>query len=291
MEPIKVALLGNPNTGKSSLLNSLAGLQLHVGNWPGKTVEKKEGVIRYRGGEISIVDLPGAYSIKPYSEEERVSNGFITSENPDVIVQVVDVNALQRNLLMTYELIARNKKVVLAFNFNREAKERGLKVNIKKISSVLKLPIVPVEADRGENNDLLLKEILALSRKKYVRPAYINRLIISKNNLDRKKALIFFSKKLSPFYKKSSVEQKIPSIDRVIMNKYLAFPIFILVMYGIFNVIFSLSRPLIHLIEAFFGEISKLFQFISMPALLYSFVTNGVINGVGTVVSFAPLIF
>ena len=119
-------MIGNPNTGKTSLLNSLTGMSLHVGNWPGKTVEKMEGRIEFQGRELSITDLPGSYSIAPYSEEEKVSFDFLMNQPVDIIVQTVDANALERNLLMTMELLALGKRLILALNFNQEAKRRGI---------------------------------------------------------------------------------------------------------------------------------------------------------------------
>ena len=102
---ITVGLIGNPNTGKTSLLNCLTGVNLHVGNWPGKTVEKKQGIINYKDRQIRIVDLPGTYSISPYSKEEKIARDFLLMENPDIIVQIIDVNTLERNLLLTFELL------------------------------------------------------------------------------------------------------------------------------------------------------------------------------------------
>jgi len=155
-EDINVVLTGNPNTGKTSLLNALTGMSLHVGNWPGKTVEKKEGRISYKNKSINIVDLPGTYSITPYSEEEKVSHDYLMAQTNAVIVQTVDVNALERNLLMTMELLALGKKIILAFNFNKEAKRRGIKIDVSEIRKVLQIPIVVIEANNGENKEEFL---------------------------------------------------------------------------------------------------------------------------------------
>lgn len=189
---INVCLLGNPNTGKTSLLNTLAGLSLHVGNWPGKTVEKKDAKIKYKDYQINLVDLPGSYSITPYSEEEKVSHEFLLNNNPDVIVQTIDVNALERNLLMTMELLALGKKVLLAFNFNKEAKKRGVVIDTNKISTVLELPVVSIEANTGENKDKLLEEIVHTAGKKATPPSYLAGLMKNQQEIHHNQAIRFF---------------------------------------------------------------------------------------------------
>ncbi|PIS07480.1 ferrous iron transport protein B [Candidatus Berkelbacteria bacterium CG10_big_fil_rev_8_21_14_0_10_43_13] len=291
MNDITVALIGNPNTGKTSLINSLTGLSLHVGNWPGKTVQKKEGSFKSGQNLIHLVDLPGTYSVKPYSEEEKVTDDFLKYGHVDVVIQVIDVNVLARNLIMTHEIVALGKKVVLAFNFNTEAKKRGLKIDLQKICQKLSLPVVAIEANKGINKKKLIETVIKVSQQDFCRPSYLSSLLDSnKKNVDREKALDFFNKEISPFYDDNSIWQKIQSIDRIVMNKFTAFPVFLLVMFLIFKLIFTISNPLISTIGLFFEKIAAVMP-TSLPPLLHSFITGGLIGGIGTVLSFAPLIF
>jgi len=290
MEKITVVLIGNPNTGKTSLLNALTGMSLHVGNWPGKTVQKREGVFRHGDNLINIVDLPGTYSVKPYSEEEKVTDDFLQNGHVDVVIQVVDVNVLARNLIMAYEIAALGKKVVLAFNFNKEARRHGFEINTDKIGQILELPVVAVEANKGTNKDKLIEVVAALAKTKHKKPKYLDRLKNNDGTIDREKSLDFFRDRISPHYDDSSVWQKAKIIDKLVMNRFSALPIFILVMFLVFSFIFAISNPLVNLISVFFAKIADTMP-TTMPPLLHSFVTSGLIGGIGTVLSFAPLIF
>lgn len=303
---LHVVLIGNPNTGKTSLLNALTGMSLHVGNWPGKTVEKKEGRISYNGQTVEIVDLPGTYSIAPYSEEEKVSHDYLMTQNPDVIVQTIDVNALERNLLMTMELLALKKKIVLAFNFNREAKRRGIRIDVPKIREVLQLPVIVIEANKGENKDELLDTILSVAQGEYKEPDYLKGLLKENYNILSKEYLIeaplqgeihhdesikFFKEKLSPYYGIEKINRRTERIDAIFLNKYTAFPIFLVVIFLMFEATFTLSGPLVTVIRSFFDWAARLVVLLKLPAFLSSLLAQGVIGGVGSVLSFAPLIF
>ncbi|HOJ79028.1 MAG TPA: ferrous iron transport protein B [Bacillota bacterium] len=288
---LNVVLIGNPNTGKTSLLNALTGMSLHVGNWPGKTVEKKEGSINYRGYSINIIDLPGTYSIAPYSEEEKVTFEYLKNEEPDVIVQTVDVNALERNLFMTIELLALGKRMVLAFNFNEEAQRRGIIAQAEEISKVLQVPIVSVEANRGKNKELLLDEIIKVSQKKATIPDYMRELIKNSNEIHHDETFKFIKEKISPYYNTSNAVSLTDKIDSVLLNKYAALPIFILIMFLMFATTFILSTPLVDFTEGLFAQLGKIIDQKDLPQFLNSLVVEGIIGGVGTVLAFAPLIF
>ncbi len=290
-KPIHVVLIGNPNTGKTSLLNALTGMSLHVGNWPGKTVEKKEGQFYFNDRLINIVDLPGTYSIAPYSEEEKVSHDYLMSTDPDVIIQTIDVNALERNLLMTMELLALGKKIVLAFNFNKEAKRRGIAVDIPGIQKVLQVPVVPIEANKGENTDELLKTVLAVAQGEFGVPDYLPLLLKEDYQIHHDDSVAFFKEKLAPFYSTEKTNRRTEKIDGVLLNKYTAFPIFLMVILLMFEATFTLSGPLVNVIHDFFGYLGKLVSLIKMPSLLNSLISEGFIGGVGSVLAFAPLIF
>lgn len=160
MEQIKIALAGNPNVGKSTLFNQLTGMKQHVGNWPGKTVEKKEGKFNYKGNEIEVVDLPGNYSLTAYSIEEIVSRDYIVEGNPDVIVNVVDSANLERNLYLTVQMMELGANVVLALNMNKFAEEKGFKIDTAKLSELLGIPVVKFEAIDKTGREELLDAIL-----------------------------------------------------------------------------------------------------------------------------------
>jgi len=288
---INVVLIGNPNTGKTSLLNALTGLSLHVGNWPGKTVEKKEGSITYRNNKITIVDLPGTYSIAPYSEEEKVAHDYLMHQAHDVIVQTIDVNALERNLLMTMELLALGKRVILAFNFNREAKRRGIKIDVPKIREVLQIPIVVIEANRGENKEKLLDEILQAAQSEFRMPGYLQEMLKENYEIHHDLSIKFFKEQLQPYYLTDQTSQRTDRIDAIILNKYSAFPIFLAVIFLMFQITFALSEPIISVFRYIFDLLGGLIGSLQLPGLLTSFLSEGLIGGVGSVLSFTPLIF
>ena len=155
--PMKIALAGNPNAGKTSLFNALTGSNQYVGNWPGVTVEKKEGSVRLDGHEIVIVDLPGIYSLSPYSMEEIVARDFIIGEAPDAIINIVDATNIERNLYLTAQLLELERPMVLALNFMDEVEKHGDKIDADGLSRALGVPVVPITAKTGQGLDALLR--------------------------------------------------------------------------------------------------------------------------------------
>src|SRR4030042_2467347 len=137
-----VALAGNANVGKSSIFNQLTGLGQIIGNWPGKTVEKAEGLLLHHGKHIKIIDLPGIYSLSTYSQEEIVSRDFIALEHPDVVINVVDATSLERNLFFTLQLLEMEAPLVVSLNLIDVAKKKGLEINNKKLQELLEVPVV-----------------------------------------------------------------------------------------------------------------------------------------------------
>ncbi len=164
MDKIRIALAGNPNVGKSTLFNRWTGMRQHVGNWPGKTVEKKEGTFKYKGQEIEVVDLPGNYSLTAYSVEEVVSRDYIVGEKPDVIVNVIDAANIERNLYLTVQMMELGANLVLALNMNKFAREKGLKINKKQLSQLLGVPVIEIEAVDDTGSEELLKNIVKSSQ-------------------------------------------------------------------------------------------------------------------------------
>lgn len=163
---IKVALVGNPNCGKTTLFNAYTGAKHKVGNWPGVTVDKKEGTIRHDGHSITLVDLPGIYSISPYSIEEILTREYILNYNPDVIINIVDASNLERNLYLTLQLIEMGKPIIIALNMIDVLENRGMAIDIDALSSLLKLSVVPVVAVEKKGLTKLLHQIIHVSKNK-----------------------------------------------------------------------------------------------------------------------------
>lgn len=145
-----VALAGNPNCGKSTIFNALTGSRQHVGNWPGKTVEKKEGVFKEGDLEINIVDLPGTYSLTAFSMEEIIARDFLIDEHPDAVVAVLDASNLERNLYLAVQVLELGVPMIVALNMSDIAAARGIKIDMAKLGQALQSPVVPMTASRGE---------------------------------------------------------------------------------------------------------------------------------------------
>lgn len=154
---MKLALVGNPNCGKTTLFNALTGSNQYVGNWPGVTVEKKEGRAQVDGKPVTVVDLPGIYSLSPYSMEEIVARDFIVGEHPDAIIDIVDATNIERNLYLTAQLLELERPMVIALNFMDEVEKHGDKIDLEALSRTLGVPVIPITARTGENIQTLLE--------------------------------------------------------------------------------------------------------------------------------------
>lgn len=160
---ITIALIGNPNSGKTTLFNNLTGARQHVGNWPGVTVEKKEGICQIRQCQCKVVDLPGVYSITAYSPDEVIARDFILNERPDVVVNIVDASNLERNLYLTLQVMEMDVPLIIALNMMDEAESKGYKIDIAAMSREMSVPVVPMVANRNKGTDKLVDVIAGIA--------------------------------------------------------------------------------------------------------------------------------
>lgn len=163
---ITIALAGNPNSGKTTVFNNLTGAKQHVGNWPGVTVEKKEGNLSFKGYDIKVVDLPGVYSLTAYSLDEVIARNFVVDENPDVVVDIVDASNLERNLYLAVQLLEMGAKLVVALNMMDVAQSRGYQIDVAELSRLLGAPVVPMVATRHQGTQELLETIVCVAEDK-----------------------------------------------------------------------------------------------------------------------------
>jgi ferrous iron transport protein B len=167
---LTLALAGNPNAGKTSIFNALTGARQHVGNWPGKTVERAEGTFRHHGVSGCVVDLPGTYSLSALSPEEVVARDFLLDEPPDVVIDVVDATNLERNLYLTAQLLELGTPLVLALNMHDAARSRGILIDRHRLGALLGgVPVVETVASRGRGLGELMDAALGLVRPERAR--------------------------------------------------------------------------------------------------------------------------
>lgn len=167
---LTLALAGNPNAGKTSIFNALTGSHQHVGNWPGKTVEKKEGAFRYQGVNCQVVDLPGTYSLSAFSPEEIIARDYLLEARPDVVINVVDANNLERNLYLTIQLLELGVPLIIALNVIDVARSRGIHIDQAGLSAMLgDVPIVETVANKGQGLDGLLQAVVELVKPEPVK--------------------------------------------------------------------------------------------------------------------------
>ncbi len=160
IKEITVALAGNPNSGKTTVFNNLTGARQHVGNWPGVTVERKEGRCSHQDFVIRVVDLPGVYSLTAYSLDEIIARNFVVDEKPDVVVDIVDASNLERNLYLTVQLLEMEARVIVALNMMDMARSRRYEIDVEELSRLMGAPVVPMVATRNEGTAELLQTMV-----------------------------------------------------------------------------------------------------------------------------------
>lgn len=292
---MKVGLVGNQNSGKTTLFNCLTGMNAKIGNWPGVTIEKKVGTIK--GTKHEITDLPGIYSLSPYSAEEEVSRNFAFNENPDAIINIVDATCLERSLFLTTQLLEANSKVIVALNMTDKLEEKGLSINEKKMEEMLGTKVIKISALKEIGIEELIKEIdkpIKRNENKVI-PEYLSKdYDIEKYEEIVNQKYSFISRVVETCVKKKAKPEAISDkLDKIFLNRWLAFPIFIIIMFLIYylsvGIVGSFTVDLVGDAVGSFGEwVGSLMENIGLSEWLNSLVVEGIIAGVGAVLGFVP---
>ncbi|MGI6238552.1 MAG: ferrous iron transport protein B [Christensenellales bacterium] len=297
-----VCLAGNPNCGKTTLFNALTGANQRVGNWPGVTVEKKEATLKRGDDVIELIDLPGVYSLTPYSIEEGIAREAIDGGGADVVLNIVDATGLERNLYLTLQLLERGVKVVIALNLMDELRKRRISPDIAALAAALGAPVVPISARKGEGLDALMAQVAAVARGGVPagkQPRYRDArapgldafTAQAKARYDFIESALARARFPRGAYKRTASD----AIDKFVLNPYLAFPIFALFLAAMFLFTFGAPgaalRTLMERVIALAGTgAARLFHAWGSPAWARSVAIEGVIAGVGGVLAFLPQI-
>lgn len=355
---ITVAFAGSPNVGKSTIFNLLTGLSQHVGNWPGKTVEQKTGVLRHDGLAMNLIDLPGTYSLTANSVEEQIARDFLVKERPDVVVAVLNAASLERNLYLVAELIELAPRLVIALNMLDVAQQQGMKVNPEALATALNIPVVPMVATKNQG----LRELVAVITEEAGKPmnsrrvkhieadsevkdtishieglindettvpyprhwaatkllegdSQISRLVRERLSPKQQSELDSFLKdqetcavtiatlRFEWVKKKVALCQEKPPlgqvslterVDRVATHPILGVIVLVAIMALVFLLVYTIGVPIrdfldSHLIQS--GRELIFDRLYSMPDWLQGFLADGVLGGVGTVLTFVPILF
>lgn len=299
---MKIALAGNPNSGKTTLFNALTGRTDYVGNWAGVTVEKKEADLRKKFSEgkdtIKIIDLPGAYSIAPFTGEEAITSDFILEDAPDVIINIVDGANFERSLFFTTQLLELNIPLIIALNKSDIIAKRGDEIDLEQLSKALNCKVVTTTATSESGLIQLMQTAIQLGRQKGGQKP-VQMISDSDVVTDKERQTFISGLSKSLFIKKKASHHITLSdkVDRIVAHKYLGLPIFFLIMWAVYA--FSIEG-LGGYVSGFFndtlfGEIipnalNGFFESMSLNPLLHGLIVDGAVGGVGAVIGFLPLI-
>ncbi len=294
VEEIIVALVGQPNVGKSSLINALSNAHLKVGNFAGVTVDKMEVSLIHKERQITIIDLPGTYALNDFTTEEKVTKDFLEKGQYDLILNVVDSTNLERNLALSTQLLDTNKKMLLALNMWDEAQKEGIKINTEKLSKELGVVCVPTSARSKEdrlNTELLLDEIVRLYSQNTTNNESIKVPSQSfKESLKYSQSAQRIAQLVISENKQNASFEHTYKIDKILMHKRYGIFIFLGFMFIIFSLSFLIGGGVQKALEAGFKFLSDSVKENVANEDLASLVGDGIIGGVGATVSFLPLI-
>ena len=359
----RIALAGNPNSGKTSIFNALTGQHQHIGNYPGVTVEKKSGIVQVDDNLVEFIDLPGTYSLSAYSLEEVVSRDFVLNEKPDVVIDILDSTNLERHLYLLLQFQELGVPIVGALNMTDEVEAKGVMIDSEQLSSILGIPFVKTIGSTGAGIERLLAVALKVaegqlsSQKRHLNygkqvelahEAIIDALMLDESfkeryslhwiaikllekdrdaihkieNEHRLAAIVLQAakdwrerlekefdedceviigeqryayihgaiKETVKIAKRRQVVDFTESIDRIVLNRFLGIPVFLGIMFVIYQITFKLGNPLSDGVSIVFTHLSLFLTRILPAGPLRELLTNGIINGVGGVLTFLPLV-
>lgn len=301
---MRIALAGNPNSGKTTMYNLLTGSNEHVGNWAGVTVDKRESTLKKNyctntTEEIIAVDLPGAYSMSPFTSEESITSGYVKHENPDAIINIVDATNLSRSLFFTTQLLELGIPVVVALNKSDITDKKGTKIDVDKLSKELGCPVVATVSTNERGIAEVAAKAIEAKGKKQVAPYHQGEINLhDKNEVEKadRKRFEFVNKIVKQVETRkvlTKTRNTQDKIDAVLANKWLGIPIFAVVMWLVFDISQSKLGPfladiLVGWIETFQGYVAEMVSGAS--PFLQALLVDGIIGGVGAVVGFLPLV-
>ena len=311
MATIAVALTGNPNTGKSTIFNELTGARQKIGNWPGVTVDKKVGYARHQDRAISIVDLPGTYSINARSPEEKIVIDYLMNNKLDLVMDVVDSSNIERNLFLTVQLLEKGIPLLIDLNMADDAERRGIKIDCRRLEDALGMPVVQTVGRSSKSAKKLLDVFTSTVMSNYEPSQLVKDHIIkvqeieasSKSESQKQEEIIearyaLIDTVIAQSVTMSNVGQtKSEKIDRFLANGVLALPIFLAIMYGVFMITFEwIGQPIADALDSLINEdfLDFATDFLTDAGVadwMVSLVCDGIIGGVGAVLTFVPLIF
>ncbi|MEZ0343472.1 MAG: ferrous iron transport protein B [Caldimicrobium sp.] len=297
MKKVKVALVGNPNVGKTSLLNHLAGTDLKIGNWPGVTVEKKVGKTQFQDYEIEFIDLPGVYTLESaFSEDEKITVSFLKEGDYDVVLNVIESPRLERDLYLTLQLVELKKPLVIALNMRDEAEALGIHIDEKRLSDLFKIKVVKTVGRTGEGVKELLSAIVETYERKLI-PEFEVFSFSEEFDTDEKK-LSLIKGIYKEVIKKPLIPKKILTefVDEFLLHPYLGFFFLFVILYFTFKLVFDLSSPFVDFIDGFFQgflapALAVFLKDLGAKEFIINFFTEALLGGLGIVLSFLPLIF